>query len=62
MQTKYRALCFGRPIGPWRASCERARQDLIEMDLGSYDDWGAFYITVPGDMEWMDIRVQSKAA
>ena len=62
MQTKYRAICFDRPIGPWRANRERARQDLIEHDLGSYDECGSFYATVPGDIEMLEIRAQSKAA
>lgn len=48
---KYRALCFRRPIGPWRLDRNQARRDLLEADLGSYDEWGSFYVTVPGDLE-----------
>ena len=62
MQTLYRAISFGRPVGPWRNDRKRAQQDLIDLDLGSYDEWGAFYITVPGDIEWMTVRDQFKAA
>lgn len=62
MQTYYRAVSFGRPIGPWRKERNKARQDLIERELGSYDEWGTFYITVPGEIEWMYVRAQSKAA
>lgn len=61
-QTWYRATCFGRAIGPWRSSRERARDDLIAEDLGDYDEWGNFFITVPGDIECRYERAQSKAA
>lgn len=65
MQTKtwYRALCFGKPIAPWRDSRDQARRDLLARDLGSFDEWGFFWVTVPGEMqikrEWVS---QSKAA
>jgi hypothetical protein len=49
--TWYRAVCFGKPVGPWRADRAFAREDLMERGLGSYDEWGKFWITVPGDME-----------
>lgn len=62
-ETWYRALCFGKPIAPWRSSKERAQRDLEAKDLGCFDDWGKFWVTVPGDLEkkhkWVD---QSKAA
>lgn len=60
--TWYRAVCFGKPVGPWRQERERARRDLIARKLGSYDEWGKFWITVPGDMEIRHELVQSKAA
>ena len=54
----YRATCFGRPIGPWRDRVRDVRRDLIQQKLGSYDEWGTFYVTVPGGIqrvdEWMD--------
>lgn len=50
-ETWYRALCFGKPVAPWRNTKATARRDLIERGLGSFDDYGAFYITVPGDLE-----------
>lgn len=57
MFTWYRATCFGRPIGPWRKSGRHAREDLIAQGLGSYDEYGCFFVTVPGGMdrqsEWM---------
>lgn len=49
--TYYRAVVFGRPRGPWRREKTQADRDLIELGLGSYDDWGQFYITVPGDLQ-----------
>ena len=56
-ETWYRALCFGKPVAPWRNSRERARRDLMEHGLGSFDDYGTFYVTVPGELarkaEWV---------
>lgn len=60
--TWYRAMCLGKPVGPWRIERERARRDLISRKLGSYDEWGKFWITVPGDMEIRHDLAQSKAA
>jgi len=57
MVSWYRATCFGRPIGPWRKSVRTAREDLIAEGLGSHDEYGCFFVTVPGGMdrqsEWM---------
>lgn len=61
-QARYRATCFGRAIGPWRASLERARRDLIAENLGDYDEWGCFFITVPGEIEANYSWPQSSAA
>lgn len=46
-----RATCLGVPCGPWRFGYNAARRDLIARDLGSYDDYGCFYTTVPGGLE-----------
>lgn len=46
-----RATCLGVPCGPWRFGQTAARRDLIARDLGSYDEYGCFYTTVPGGME-----------
>jgi len=62
MRTIYRATCLGKPIGPWRDKREKACEDLIDRRLGSYDEWGRFYITVPGDLEMQLAYHQSKAA
>jgi hypothetical protein len=61
-ETWYRALCFGKPIAPWRNSRDAARRDLIDAHLGSYDDYGAFYITVPGEMAKASKWVKHEAA
>ncbi|MGR6747862.1 hypothetical protein, partial [Aeromonas veronii] len=46
------------PIGPWRFGRRDARRDLIAEGLGSYDDDGCFFTTVPGGMdvrqEWVN--------
>lgn len=62
METMYRAVSFGRPVGPWRKSRDKARSDLIDQDLGSYDEWGIFWVTVPGDIETMGVAAQFRAA
>jgi len=57
-ETWFQALCLGKPIAPWRREKEKARKDLITHGLGSYDEWGKFFITVPGDLArksvWVD--------
>lgn len=58
----YRALCFSKPVGPWRRCRKQMRRDLIAHGLGSYDEWGSFYITVPGYVEIKRERVYSSAA
>ncbi len=60
---QYRALCLGKPIGPWRDDREKMRQDLMQRDLGSYDEWGSFYVSVPGDIDkrWQIVEVEDAA-
>ena len=48
---RFRVVVFGRPRGPWRSELRQAQQDAIDLDLGSYDGWGTFFITVPADIE-----------
>lgn len=60
--TWWRALCFGKPIGPWRTDRKLAQEDLIDRELGSYDEWGKFWVTVPGDMQIKREVPQSIAA
>lgn len=47
----YRSMCFESPRGPWRESKEQARRDAIAIGLGSYDDWGQWFDTVPGRIQ-----------
>lgn len=44
----YRATCFSKPIGPWRDRIRDTFDDLAAEGLGSRDEWGTFYVTVPG--------------
>lgn len=59
----YRATSFGKPAGPWRSNRDDMRKDLIAQNLGSYDDWGTFFITVPGGFEtcWQLVAVSAAA-
>lgn len=58
----YRAMCFGKPVGPWRKCKQKMRRDLIARGLGSYDEWGTFYVTVPGEVQIRSVSIQSRAA
>lgn len=62
MDFRYRAVCLGRPVGPWRQDIKLAREDLIERELGEYSEWGGFYINVPGDLEMELVQLHSRAA
>jgi hypothetical protein len=57
-----RVVVFRRPQGPWRRSLRQAHADAIELGLGSYDEDGTFFITVPADIEWADAQVISLCA
>jgi len=52
--SQYRVTCFGRPVGPWRYDKRKVYRDAIELELGSFDEHGQFYITVPGEIEARD--------
>lgn len=56
----YRATCFGSPCGPWRTTRWEVRDDLEAQGLGSHDERGTFFVTVPGGIqshgEWMDFE------
>lgn len=56
MALYYRATNMGRALGPWRAYKRRAQQDAADAGLGEYDEWGAFYLSVPAEIEWMHER------
>lgn len=62
MRLTYQAMCFDRPVGPWRANMQRARQDLIALDLATRDEWGRFFIIVPGDIRHAIVYDQARAA
>ena len=51
----YRVVSFGRPLAPWRTDRQQVCRDLIELGLGGYDEWGKFFISVPGDVEKRDV-------
>lgn len=61
-----RATCFGLPVGPWRFGRGAARRDLMAEGLGSYDEDGIFYITVPGGLdvrqEWVTFEEAQELA
>ncbi len=51
----YRVLSFSKPIGPWRATKKLAQEDAVDVGLGSYDEWGKFWTTVPGTIQRIDL-------
>lgn len=57
----YRVTCFGKPCAPWRDDREAARQDAIEQGLGCYDDYGQWYLIVPGGMQ-QTFSIEDQAA
>jgi hypothetical protein len=48
---EYRVQVFGIARGPWRRDRRQAHRDAIELDLGCYDEWGRFFLTVPAEIE-----------
>ncbi len=54
---EYRVVVFGKPRGPWRGTLPQAHRDAEEQDLGSYDEQGRFYVTVPGDIQRREVAV-----
>jgi hypothetical protein len=51
----YRILSFNQPKGPWRLDRRQAFQDAQRLGLGSYDVDGTFYVTVPGDIQRLEL-------
>lgn len=47
----YRITAFGKPLGPWRASEKRAESDAAGLELGSYDEWGKFFVDAGAEIE-----------
>jgi hypothetical protein len=48
---EYRVVVFGIASGPWRRDRRQAYRDAIELDLGGYDAWGQFFVTVPAEIQ-----------
>ena len=48
---EYRVVVFGVAKGPWRRDRKQAYRDAMELDLGGYDEWGRFFVTVPADIQ-----------
>lgn len=59
----FRATAFGEALAPWRESKQQVARDLIENDLGSYDEYGRFFVTVPGHVEtrynWVTVDISN---
>ena len=49
----YRITAFGKPRGPWRATKRLARFDAVEMQLGSFDEEGRFFLDAIAGLEWI---------
>ncbi len=52
----YRVRMFGEPKAPWRRVKKQAQQDALELGLGSFDEWGKFFVSVPGEIEELHER------
>ncbi len=59
----HQATCFGRPVAPWRETKDEVQRDLAELELGSFDETGRFYITVPGGIrrQWGIVEIDEVA-
>lgn len=62
MRLFYQAMCFEKPVGPWRSEMKKARNDLIAHDLGTRDEHGRFFIIVPGSIRSAIVYNQARAA
>lgn len=50
-ELRYRVAVFRKPRGPWRERRADAQRDAFHQGLGSFDEYGRFFITVPADIE-----------
>jgi len=62
MSLFYRVRSFGKPVAPWRATKRQAQTDAAELGLGEFDEWGQFYVSVPGDIEEVHERFLRRRA
>lgn len=58
----YRVRVFGEPKAPWRRAKKQAQQDALDLGLGSFDEWGKFFVSVPGEIEEVHERFVSETA
>lgn len=58
----YRVRMFGEAKGPWRPLKRQAEHDALELGLGDYDEWGDFFVSVPGEIEEVHERFVRKCA
>lgn len=47
----YRVRMFGQPKAPWRRVKRLAEQDALDLGLGSFDEWGKFFVSAPAEIE-----------
>lgn len=52
---RYRVISAERLAGPWRDTKDAAREDAIALGLGSYDEEGRWYDTVPGRIQEQEL-------
>jgi hypothetical protein len=62
MSLCFRVRVFGKPQGPWRRVRKQAQQDAIELGIGTYDEWGKFFVSVPGEIEEVHERFIGQSA
>lgn len=62
MSLCYRVRVFGKPQGPWRRVKHQAHQDALELGIGAYDEWGKFFVSVPGEIEELHERFVTQDA
>ncbi len=54
---QWRVTSFGKPVAPWRSDRDQVIRDLLELGLGSYDEWGTLYVTVPADIQRREVPI-----
>ncbi|MGF7152486.1 hypothetical protein [Novosphingobium gossypii] len=41
---------------------KQAQQDALQLGLGAFDEWGKFFVSVPGEIEELHERFVSETA
>jgi len=62
MSLCFRVRVFGRPKGPWRRVRQQAQQDAVQLGIGQFDEWGKFFVSVPGEIEEVHERFIEQTA